>query len=184
MRIVAGSAGGIPLQAPPAPARPTMDRTREAIFSSLGERVPGARVLDIFAGSGSLGLESLSRGASRCVLVENHSGCLATLRRNAQKARLSPEIVNADALVFLKKSTEPGIFDLIFADPPYCKRSGQVDWAAELVREPALARALAAGGILILESFAKWVLPMDCPWEVIHHRVYGDAAIRFLSPSP
>ena len=184
MRIIAGSAGGIPLLAPPAPARPTMDRTREAIFSSLGDRVPGASVLDLFAGSGSLGLEALSRGAGRVVLVENHPACVAILRRNAEKCRLKPEIIHSDVGAYLRKTSQPQCFDLILADPPYQKQSGQIDHAAILLAEPALRQALHPEGMLVLETFAKWSFPAqsEIHWQTCLHRVYGDAAIRFLSP--
>ena len=184
MRIVAGRAGGIPLIAPPSPARPTMDRTREAIFSSLGERVPEARVLDLFAGSGSLGLEALSRGASRGVLVENHPGCLAALQQNIQKSRLTAETHRGDVFAYLRKAPATEVFDLIFADPPYCKHPGQPDWASALLAEPALRRVLHPEGLLILETFAKWRFPAETTWETCHHKVYGDAAVHFLAPCP
>ncbi len=89
MRVVAGSAGGIPLSAPESAARPTMDRVKAAIFSSLGARVPGARVLDLFAGGGGLGIEALSRGCAEATFVDNDARAVEAIRANLQKTRLA-----------------------------------------------------------------------------------------------
>src|SRR5205823_6810018 len=89
MRVIAGSAGGIPLHTPRTDLRPTMDRVKAAIFSSLGEKIIGARVLDLFAGSGALGIEALSRGAASATFVESDLRATETIRRNLEKTRLA-----------------------------------------------------------------------------------------------
>src|SRR5512133_3196522 len=88
MRIIAGSAGRIAIKVPPAVARPTTDFVRQAIFSILGERVENARALDLFAGSGAIGLEALSRGAASCVFVDEHRQAAAVISENLAKSRL------------------------------------------------------------------------------------------------
>ncbi len=87
MRIIAGAAGGITIRVPQAVTRPTMDRTRQALFSMLGDIVVGARVLDLFAGSGALGLEALSRGAAHAVFVEHHRAAAQVIRENLAAGR-------------------------------------------------------------------------------------------------
>ena len=122
MRVIAGSAGGLTLQPPGKGTRPTMDRVRAAIFSSLGERVPEARVLDLYAGSGALGIEALSRGAASATFVENHGPTAGLIRKNLQTTRLDRSggsVQQMDAMRFLDLYAAPESFDLVFADPPY-----------------------------------------------------------------
>jgi 16S rRNA (guanine966-N2)-methyltransferase len=88
MRIIAGSAGGIPLRLPKHDIRPTMEKIRGAIFSSLGERIVGARVLDLFAGSGAFGLEAMSRGAANATFVDHHRDAIAAIQSNFEKTKL------------------------------------------------------------------------------------------------
>jgi 16S rRNA (guanine966-N2)-methyltransferase len=180
MRIVAGYAGGIPLVAPPLPARPTMDRVREAVFSSLANRVPNARVLDLFAGSGSYALEALSRGAACATAVENNRKSLVALQTNCIKSKLLPSVLASDVFHFLKQA-ETSTFDLIFADPPYARGSDSDDPAARLMENADLARILEVGGLLILETRSSWRMPETKLWNVELQRRYGDAGIRFLS---
>src|SRR5881394_1213907 len=133
MRIIAGEWGGRRLAAPPGrDTRPTSDRVREALFSILGP-LDGARVLDLFAGSGALGLEALSRGAAQATLVERAPAALRALRENVA------EVVAADARAYLRAAREQGAqYDLVFLDPPY-------NAAAALGRELELQPVLAAG---------------------------------------
>ena len=141
MRVIAGEARGLPLRTPSARVRPTMDRVRGAIFSSLGDAVPGARVLDLFAGSGAMGIEALSRGAVSAIFVEADPRCAACIRENLRRARLEASVQVMDALKFLDLRTNDD-FDLIFADPPYAKSSTSRNFAAELLRSSlALRRA-------------------------------------------
>ena len=121
MRIIAGTAGSIPLKVPRSLTRPTTDRVREAMFSVLAGKLPGARVLDLFAGSGSLGLESLSRGAAEATFVESNGAACAVIEENVQKSRLAgARVQRRDVLSFLS-TTSAGRYDLVFADPPYAR---------------------------------------------------------------
>src|SRR5215831_18458706 len=106
MRIISGFAGGIPLRTPSHDVRPTMDMVREAIFSSLGDRVVGARVLDLFAGSGAFGIEALSRGAAEAVFVDNHPKAITTIQNNLRKTKLEGQVIRADAFRFLAGNKE------------------------------------------------------------------------------
>lgn len=184
MRIISGSAGGIPIQVPKSLLRPTADRVREAVFSMLREVVEGAVVLDLFAGSGSYGLECLSRGAGSCQFVESDRASGPVIRGNLQKAGLSGgEVAVAPVESWLKNrrgvrgweragATEEaaaegataegpaagageGEFNLIFADPPFVKQKGDRDWDGVLLESLDLRRLLAPKGFFVLESFAR-----------------------------
>jgi 16S rRNA (guanine966-N2)-methyltransferase len=118
MRIIAGSAKGRRLHGPRGRGtRPMTGKAREGLFSSLGSSVVGARVLDLYAGSGSLGLEALSRGADDAVFVERDGAALAALRANLDAVGLGGKVVSGDVSAYLEKATEQ--FDLAFVDPPY-----------------------------------------------------------------
>ena len=175
MRVVAGRFGGRRLQAPPGRGtRPTSDRVREALFSTLGP-LDGARVLDLFAGSGALAIEALSRGAASALLVERDPRTVAVIRGNLEALGLeAPEatVHAGPARAALRSASARGdTYDLIFLDPPY--RS-----APELGRElsAALGPLLAAGGRAITESDRRNPLALDLP--LTHERRYGDTLIR------
>src|SRR5256885_5888645 len=104
MRVIAGRAGGIQLVAPKAGVRPTMDRVKAAIFSSLGEMVIGARILDLFAGTGALGIEALSRGAESVLFVDDNRQSIAAIEKNLEKAGFRARVRNADVFGFLKNA--------------------------------------------------------------------------------
>lgn len=156
--------------------RPTMERAREAVFSSLAARVPGANVLDLFAGSGSLGLEAWSRGAARVTAVESASKHWKTLRENFQTLEGDPDLgaweaVQADVYDYLKHCRSR--FDLIFADPPYEE--------ADLPKLLALAGpVLAPGGLLIFEMRAYGAVAVSEPWSLLKERKYGGTRMLFL----
>ncbi|WP_280416392.1 16S rRNA (guanine(966)-N(2))-methyltransferase RsmD [Nocardia carnea] len=120
-RIVAGTAGGRRLRVPPAGTRPTSDRVREALFSSIEARMDldGVRVLDLYAGSGALGLEALSRGAGAALLVESDRRAAAVLRANISDLGLTAAQVRVGAVAQVLTQAGAGDFDLVFADPPY-----------------------------------------------------------------
>lgn len=167
MRIVAGAFRGRPLAVPRDPrVRPTADRVREAWMSILQEAVPGARILDLYAGSGALGLEALSRGAAAVEFVELNPPSLAALRQNIEALGVAARVVvhRGDALRFAER-LPPGAFDLCFADPPYTR-----DDAGRLV---ALFRQTAFARILAVEHPARTALPGD------DTRRYGDTAVTF-----
>ena len=182
MRVIAGEARGLPLRAPSARVRPTMDRVRGAIFSSLGDVVPGARVLDLFAGSGAMGIEALSRGAVSAIFVEADPRCAACIRENLRRARLEASVQVMDALKFLDLRSED-IFDLIFADPPYAKSSTSRNFAAELLRLPSLPGALSPKGTLVLERLAGSPEPERIPLSLIRVRRYGESEIAYYTSS-
>ena len=126
MRIIAGSAKGRTIVGPKGSAtRPMTDRAREALFSSLGRAVLDARVLDLYAGSGSLGLESLSRGARSAMFVEQDHDALTALRRNVTSVGLGGEVRKSDVGRFLDRCTSS--FDLVFVDPPYALSLASVE---------------------------------------------------------
>ena len=118
MRIIAGSAGGRKLKAPDTKGtRPATDRVREAVFSSIGQWVEGALVVDLYAGSGSFGLEALSRGAADAAFVENGRKALAALRSNVETVGLGGSVIATTVQEFLQRSETK--FDLVFIDPPW-----------------------------------------------------------------
>jgi 16S rRNA (guanine966-N2)-methyltransferase len=181
MRVVGGTAGGIPLQVPKIDLRPTMDLVKNAIFSSLAELIPGARVLDLFAGTGGLGIEALSRGAASCQFIESERRACDVIRRNLEKTRLGPgEVTCADAMRWLERTAPPAAFDLILADPPYSKKPGERDFGAELLALGGLRRALAPDGILVLEHLPDGPLPLGTAWECTRDKRYGSTAVAFL----
>jgi 16S rRNA (guanine966-N2)-methyltransferase len=177
LRVISGTAGGLHLKSPKRHAlRPTQDRIRQVIFSSLAERVPGARVLDLYAGTGSLGIEALSRGAAAATFVEQEAEAVQCIRDNLLHCRFQGEVRREDALAYLDKtSAEP--FDLVFADPPYLKSRGALD------EEPLLQKLvpfLAGDGIFVWEHFAGRRLQCSAFWEVVRFRTYGETGLTFL----
>jgi 16S rRNA (guanine966-N2)-methyltransferase len=167
MRIIAGEFGGRRLLMPKdARVRPTADRIREAWMSILGDAIPGARVLDLYAGSGALGLEALSRGAASATFVELSLGSLKALEANVAALGVSQRVRvhRGDALRFAEQ-LEPGTFDLAFADPPYTHEA-----APRLV---AVFRRTPFARILSVEHSAKRQIDGD---EI---RRYGDTALTF-----
>lgn len=162
--------------------RPTSDRVREAVFSSLGERVVGATVLDLFAGTGSLGLEAASRGAGSVTFVENAPHALTVLQQNLEMFRRGREIasewavVQADAVGYVNELVSAGRkFSLIFADPPY----GVV--AQVLLNNPDLPRITEPGGRFVLESSKRDVLTPPAVWTLTREAVYGDTRVSVFA---
>ncbi len=180
MRIISGIAGGIPLKVPKGVTRPTADRVRESLFATLGNRLEGAKVLDLFAGSGALGLESLSRGAAHATFVERNRAAAEILRENLEKSRLGENalIQVRDALAVTKTLTSAS-YDLIFADPPYVKRKSDRDFAEALLKSEILAQALKPGGLFVLETESR-SFQSDL-WELEISKTYGDTTIHFLN---
>jgi 16S rRNA (guanine966-N2)-methyltransferase len=185
MRIIAGRAGGLVIKAPPAVTRPTSDRVREAVFSMLGEIVADARVLDLFAGSGAMGIESLSRGAREALFVEHHGGACRIIEDNLKRVKLDGgRVVKSDAFAALRKFAESGVqFHLVFADPPYAKKQGDTDFAAELLANGHLRAVLAPGGIFVLETMVtKPARRVIAGWNIVRDREYGSTRILTLQP--
>jgi 16S rRNA (guanine966-N2)-methyltransferase len=153
---------------------------KSAIFSSLGERVVGARVLDLFAGTGSLGIEALSRGAASAVFVEKEGRSVETIRRNLEKTRLTGEVHEMDIFAYLDRVAKAGEFDLILADPPYAKKAGERDFTPELLSSEGLIRALGEGGLFILEHLPGAVLPAGKTLSLQRDKRYGATAVAIL----
>jgi 16S rRNA (guanine966-N2)-methyltransferase len=150
VRIIAGKWRGRSIEAPPGTAtRPTADRVRETLFSMLASRLGSfdhLRVADLFAGSGALGLEALSRGAASATFVENDLGAVSAIRRNAGKLGAAVEVLSSSALVLPRARA----FDLVFADPPYAEGSGSA-----AVRSVVSADWLAPGGWMSIEASSR-----------------------------
>ena len=181
MRVIAGSAGGIRLAVPKRGVRPTMDRVKAAIFSSLGDAVVGARVLDLFAGSGALGIEALSRGASSVVFVEADRQSAEIIESNLAKTRLKGRIRQQDVFDFLRDASGAEMFNIIFADPPYEKTHDGRHFTANLVANEALSQLMDTGGIFVLEKQPAEALTEMGLWRVIRQKIYGATEVLFLS---
>ena len=179
MRVVAGIAGGIPLQIPKHDLRPTMDKVKGAIFSSLGEMVVGARVLDLFSGSGALGIEALSRGAACAVLLDNNVQAIQSININLAKTRLQAVVRRDDVFRFLKQNTAE--FDLILADPPYTKTATATDFATQLCACADLVKALAPNGTFVLERAPSGLFSENSRFELIKQKRYGASEVLFLT---
>jgi len=181
MRVIAGSAGGIRLTVRKRGVRPTMDRVKGAIFSSLGDAVIGARVLDLFAGSGALGIEALSRGASSAVLVEQDRQSAEIIEANLAKTRLRGRVRQQDVFDFLRHAFNSKTFQIIFADPPYEKTKCGERYTEKLLTNEALPRLLEPSGVLVLEKRPGEVLPQTKLWRIIRQKTYGATEVLFLS---
>ena len=173
MRVVAGTAGGRALVAPEGTnTRPTSDRVRESIFNmlfSLGA-TEDARVLDLYAGSGALGIEALSRGASHCTFVEQDRHAVEVIRENLETLRFNDRatVVQADALVWVERQEAP--FDLVLADPPYAEE----EWSTLLDQLEA--------SYFVAES-GNQIAPHP-RWDVLRDKKYGATLVTVLTPTP
>lgn len=182
MRVIAGRAGGVRLVAPKSRVRPTMDRVKAAIFSSLGETVIGADVLDLFAGTGALGIEALSRGAASAVFVEENRQSIAAIEKNLAKTRLSGRIRSVDVFRFLKNAaTSDNRFRIIFADPPYETMGSGERFTDKLLGNEALPGLLEPDGIFVLEKRPSEKLPETKFWKLLRQKTYGATEVLFLS---
>jgi 16S rRNA (guanine966-N2)-methyltransferase len=184
MRIIAGSSGGIRLFVPKTEVRPTMDRVKAAIFSSLGERVPGANVLDLFAGTGALGIEALSRGAASATFVERNAQAVEAIERNLAQAHLSGRIRRQDVFDFLRQGGRTQRFDLIFADPPYETSETGKNFTELLLQNDYLPSCLTSKGLFILEKRPAECLASTHEWQLARRRTYGATETLFLQRKP
>jgi 16S rRNA (guanine966-N2)-methyltransferase len=180
MRIISGTAGRRKINVPKADARPSTDRLREALFSILSGRVEGARVLDLFAGSGSLGLESLSRGARACDFVDENKESVRVIRKNLSELGLeNGRVTESDVMRFLHGQN--GQYDLIFADPPYFRSLPDRDFVKELLFHESLPTCLAEDGLLIVEDPPRNNRSAESfpGWNLLDQRRYGTCGILF-----
>jgi 16S rRNA (guanine966-N2)-methyltransferase len=188
MRITSGILKGRTFKVPKDGVRPTTERTREAVFSSIAAYVPGARVLDLFAGAGGLGLEAWSRGAASVTAVEKNSNVWKNLQKNFQSLEAGRtgghrdfqglelgqwDTVRADVYDYLKRAGGSFEFDLIFADPPY----NEVDVARLL---EAVGSALAPDGLLVFEMQKRDSYTLPSGWVFLKEKAYGSTKIVFL----
>jgi 16S rRNA (guanine966-N2)-methyltransferase len=181
MRVIAGIAGGIQLNVPKSGVRPTMDRVKGAIFSSLGDKVIGARVLDLFAGSGALGIEALSRGAASASFIEKDGTAIEVIERNLTKTKLRGHVRRADVFGLLENVSGGEQFDIIFADPPYEKTASGERYTELLLGSKALAQKLDPSGVFVLEKMpAEELTPLDL-WNVVRAKKYGATEVLFLN---
>jgi 16S rRNA (guanine966-N2)-methyltransferase len=180
MRIIAGALKGRRLTSPRWPGlRPTSDRLRETLFDILGARVTGATFLDLYAGTGAVGVEALSRGASHVTFVERDPRALVLIAENLARCGVGSgyAIIRADA-GRLDSSQLAGRFDLLFVDPPY----GEGDQEAILA---AAARRLGPGGLLVLEHARRRPAPRSAgPLACTRCVVAGDSALAFYAHRP
>jgi len=188
MRITGGKAARRILKAPKGlDVRPTPDLVKQAVFNSLGARVDGARVLELFGGTGALSFESLSRGAASAICVEKSQRHADVLRQNAAAAGFSPEALQVrvqDVFVVLPQLAQAGaLFDLVLADPPYGEKNvgrRSTSLAQQLLDEPNLPRLLAPGGLFVLGHTKRDTLEIPAVWRERKMMKHGDSVMRFL----
>lgn len=179
MRISGGDARGRSIKPPKhGGLRPTSDKVREALFSILGGEVDGASFLELYAGTGAVGIEALSRGASRAVFVDSSQKAVRLIRENlgALGYREKAAVVGRDVLVFLKKTApELGPFDIVFVDPPY--HTGEGERALDALGEPG-GGILSEGAAVVYEHFKKHGAPADAG-RLVKRRdyTYGDTVL-------
>ena len=179
MRVVAGSAKGMKLKGPDgSDFRPTADKVKEALFSILGHRVIDARFMDLFAGSGAVGIEALSRGAASCIFVDNKKESLRLIEENLNKTMLheGTRIINADVKKTLKNIAAENIkADLVYLDPPYNKPV-----LASVVRSLIELSIVAENGLVIAEHSSKnrdW----SNDFNLFKQKKYGDTILTIIA---
>ena len=175
MRVIAGTARGLQLRAPrDRSTRPITDRVKETLFDILGPTVVDARVLDLYAGSGAIGIEALSRGASRATFVERGAPALRALRQNLEATRMSERatVVAGEVLPFLDRRSDRG-WDLAVLDPPYEERS----ILAPLER---LAARMELGGTVVVKHFWRTPVPEPAGLHTVRVRRFGETSLTFL----
>ncbi|HTJ00903.1 MAG TPA: 16S rRNA (guanine(966)-N(2))-methyltransferase RsmD [Dongiaceae bacterium] len=188
MRITGGQAGGRILKVPKGlDVRPTPDLVKQAIFNSLGDRVVGARVLELFAGSGALSLECLSRGATAVLCVEKSQRHAEFIRRNAAGPEFSAQQLQVrvqDVFPALKQLAEAGAqFDLILADPPYGEKNvgrRSTSFAQQVLDDAQLPQLVAPGGLFVLGHTKRDTLELPASWQERKLMKHGDTVMRFL----
>ena len=186
LRVVAGVQKGRRLKRPMGPGlRPTSARVKEALFSIIADRLPNAQVLDLYAGTGALGLEALSRGAREVVFVENQESTINVLRENIQNCSLTQccTIIAKDVETFLTTPSSPNdttTFDLVFADPPY-----EISNLDPLLSKLDAAQRITRNGFVVVEHFKKTLLPLRTgQLQQSKQSRYGDTMLSFYQFIP
>lgn len=180
MRVIAGTAGGVRLVVPETDVRPTMDRVKAAIFSSLHTGIVGARVLDLFAGTGGLGIEALSRGAASATFVEENRAAVLAIEQNFVRTKLRGPVRKQEVFAFLESVMKRERFDFIFADPPYEKTKSGGEFTRLLFENRQLADLLEPQGIFVLEKRPQEELISSPLWKVVRAKRYGATEVLFL----
>lgn len=180
MRVIAGSAGGLRLAVPKRGVRPTMDRVKAAIFSSLSDAVVGARVLDLFAGSGGLGIEAVSRGASSVVFVEQDRQSADVIEHNLATTKLTGRVRRLDVFDFLRHASSGETFQIVFADPPYDKTDSGESFTEKLLTSRELPELIDPAGTFVLEKRPSEILPEIKLWRIARQKTYGATEVLFL----
>jgi 16S rRNA (guanine966-N2)-methyltransferase len=178
-RVIAGVAGGRRLRVPPTGVRPTGDRAREGLFNSLGSLLDldGAVVLDLYAGSGALGLEALSRGAAQVVFVESGARVVPVLKANLAAVGLPGGRVVAGSVPAVVAGTPPARFDLVLADPPYATPLTEVRTVLSTLVQGGW---LAPGAVVVVErSSREEAFEWPTPLVPLRERRYGEAMLRY-----
>lgn len=191
MRIIGGHSGGRLLKVPKGfDVRPTPDLVKQAVFNSLGDRVTGAKVLELFGGSGALSLEALSRGAAGAVIVEKSNRTARMIRDNFESLGLLPsqlELRTQDAFVAVAQLAQAGrSFELIFADPPYGEKNvgkRSESFAQKLLDDTNLPKLLGTGGTFVLGHSKRDSLELPPVWRERKLLKHGDSVMRFLENS-
>jgi len=179
VRVIAGQARGHSLKAPKGQStRPTLDRVREAIFNVLALRVPEAEVLDLFSGSGAMGIEALSRGAKSCVFNDQNKQAILVIKDNLQHTKLAERasIFNMEArqlLTLLQNTTSEG-FDLVFVDPPY--QSGLYE---AVLTQLLAGKLLKKGSLVIVESNPELEIKVPHVLQLLKQSRYGDTLVSY-----
>lgn len=182
MRVIAGSAGGTRLVgARGLMVRPVLDRVKESLFAILGEKVEGTRVLDLFAGVGSLGIEALSRGAEHADFIEKHRATASAIRRNLERAHLSGKSRVIVASLPGGLARAHGRYGLIFTDPPFRIETRLME---ELFRRLHGGELIESGGLLVYRhSPRSWYEPPGGEWSLVKRRDYGDSVMSMFGPA-
>lgn len=175
MRVIAGSARGQLLVVPKDRlTRPISDRVKEALFGSIGARILDARVLDLYAGSGAIGIEALSRGAAWVTFVERGRAAVAAIRENLRRTQLGDQadVHTADVLAFLSATTDPA-WEVVILDPPYAERTLDLPLGR-------LIPHLAPGGLVVVKHFWRTPIPAGVGLSPTRDRRFGETALTFL----
>jgi 16S rRNA (guanine966-N2)-methyltransferase len=185
MRVISGTAGGQRLRVPKDGVRPTTDRTKAAMFSWLNQGVVEARVLDLFAGTGGLGIEAHSRGAATADFVESSPEAVEILKKNLASTKLEKRarIHHRKAGEFLKSAGSSPRYDLIFCDPPWIEKGADSDWVGWILEQETLPPLLAEGGWFLLEAPSERRLDVGPLWRAREARRYGTTTVHFLRPA-
>ena len=155
MRVITGKARGVQLKTPDGMlTRPTADRVKEALFSIINFDIPGAKVLDLFGGTGQLGIEAMSRGAARCIFVDAREDACRLIKENLKRTKLEGTVIRSDYMDYLNRCKEQ--FSIIFLDPPYAE-----EYLENAIKRIAEIDILQTDGIIVAER----PVGKDLPWE-------------------